>query len=160
MNPPAGEVADIEYAVTDDVVVRDYFRILSRRRWMILSIVAVGIAVAAVRNWRSTPIYYAQATLQFDIDMNILGVDRPLLPLDQRDWMHEFFPTQIAILQSRDVAVRAREDLRLPASGKAAGSDGPLDVARTTTTSPAVASPDWPGGTITLRTSFGSSGVT
>ena len=136
MNPPAGEVADIEYAVTDDVVVRDYFRILSRRRWMILSIVAVGIAVAAVRNWRSTPIYYAQATLQFDIDMNILGVDRPLLPLDQRDWMHEFFPTQIAILQSRDVAVRAREDLKLPASGKAAGSEGPLDVARTTTTSP------------------------
>jgi len=142
VHPPAptnligGEVADIEYPVTDELVVRDYFRIVYRRRWMILSIVAAGLLIAAVRNWTSTPIYYAQATLQFDIDMDIIGFDRPLLPLDQRDWMREFFPTQIAIVQSHDVAERAYEDLSLSASGKAPGSEGPVGVAPTTTTLP------------------------
>src|SRR5206468_4814180 len=76
MNPPAGEVADIEYPVIDDVVVRDYLRIIYRRRWMIASIIAAGLAIAAVRNATTTPVYYAQATLEFDIDMNVLGVDR------------------------------------------------------------------------------------
>jgi capsular exopolysaccharide synthesis family protein len=136
-SPIGGEVADLDYPVTDELVVREYLRIIYRRRWMILSIVAVGMALAAMRNFISTPIYYAQATLQFDIDMDIIGFDRPLLPLDQRDWMREFFPTQIAIVESHDVAVRAHEDLSLSASGKAAGSEGPVGVARTTTPLPA-----------------------
>jgi uncharacterized protein involved in exopolysaccharide biosynthesis len=51
-------------------------------------------------------------------------VDRPLLPLDQRDWMAAFFPTQIAIIESREVAARAHEDLRRSASGSPAGSEG------------------------------------
>jgi capsular exopolysaccharide synthesis family protein len=136
-NPIAAEVADIEYPVADELVFRDYLRIVYRRRWMILSIVAIGIALAAVVNWNSTPIYYAQATLQFDIDPDILGsIGSPLRPLDQRDWMREFFPTQVAILQSRDVAERAHEDLRLAALGKATGSEGPVGVARTTTPLP------------------------
>src|SRR4029453_5523963 len=116
-NALVDEVADLDYPIGDELPFRDYLRILSRRRWMILSIVALGVATAAVINWTATPIYQAQATLQFDIDMNILGVDRPLLPLDQRDWMREFFPTQIALLQSRDVAVRAHDDLKSSASG-------------------------------------------
>ena len=138
VHPPAhldrvtGEVGDPEYAVTDELPFRDYVRIIYRRRWMILSIVAVGLAIAVVINWTTTPVYQAQATLQFDIDMNILGVDRPLLPLDQRDWMREFFPTQIGILQSRDVAQRAFEDLKLSAPGKSDDSEVPVGAARTT----------------------------
>jgi capsular exopolysaccharide synthesis family protein len=51
--------------------------------------------------------------------------------------MHEFFPTQIAILESYDVALRARDDLRLSASGQgAAGSEGPVGIARKTTSLP------------------------
>ena len=137
LNPLASEIPELDYPVTEELPFRDYLRIVYRRRWMILGIVGVGLALGAVRNWTSTPIYYSQATLQFDIDMNILGNDRPLLPLDQRDWMREFFPTQIAILQSYDVALRAHDDLRRSASGQAtAGSEGPLGVARKTTSLP------------------------
>jgi capsular exopolysaccharide synthesis family protein len=110
---------------------RDYFRIFYRRRWLVVGVVAIGLGIAAIVNWITTPIYQAQAILQFDIDMNILGVDRPLLPLDQRDWMREFFPTQIGILQSREVAARAREDLRRSASGTSTAV--PADVARLNT---------------------------
>src|SRR4030095_15054353 len=129
-NALVDEVADLDYPIGDELPFRDYLRILSRRRWMILSIVALGVATAAVINWTATPIYQAQATLQFDIDMNILGVDRPLLPLDQRDWMREFFPTQVAIIDRREVAVRDGEDMKLSASEKATGSEGAAGVPR------------------------------
>jgi polysaccharide biosynthesis transport protein len=128
LTPLASEIPELEYPVTEELPFRDYLRIVYRRRWMILAIVVVGIAFAAVRNWTTTPLYQTQATLQFDIDLNILGDASPLLPLDQRDWMYQFFPTQLAIIQSRDVAVRAHEDLRLSASGKAAGSEGSVGV--------------------------------
>src|SRR5678815_1109728 len=100
-DPFSGEGADLD-RVSDELPFRDYLRIVYRRKWMILTIVGIGVALGAVRNWITTPLYYAQATLEFDIDMNVLGNDRPLLPLDQRDWMTQFFPTQIAILQGRD----------------------------------------------------------
>jgi len=136
-DPFSGELADVD-RVSDELPFRDYLRIIYRRKWMILTIVGIGVALGAVRNWITTPLYYAQATLEFDIDMNVLGNDRPLLPLDQRDWMTQFFPTQIAIIQSHDVALRASEDLRLSASGKAAGSEG---SARTTTSLPSNSGP-------------------
>jgi len=130
LNPLSSEIAEPEYPATEELPFRDYLRIIYRRRWMILSLVVLGVAFAAVRNWTTTPLYQTQATLQFDMDLNILGVDRPLLPLDQRDWMASFFPTQLAIIESRDVAARAHEDLRLSASGKPAGNEGSVGVSR------------------------------
>jgi polysaccharide biosynthesis transport protein len=128
LNPPSSEIAEPEYSVTEELAFRDYLRIIYRRRWMILGIVVVGVAFAAVRNSTTTPLYQTQATLQFDIDMNILGVDRPLLPLDQRDWMSSFFPTQLAIIESREIAARAHEDLKLAASAKPARTEGAVGV--------------------------------
>jgi succinoglycan biosynthesis transport protein ExoP len=119
------EVAEFDYPVTDELAFRDYLRILFRRRWIIVGMVALGAIAAAVINWRSTPLYAAEATLQFDIDMNILGSVNPVLPLDQRDWMREFLPTQMGLLQSRDLAVRAQEDLKKSASGKASTAPVP-----------------------------------
>jgi polysaccharide biosynthesis transport protein len=141
LNPLSSEIAEPEYPATEELPFRDYLRIIYRRRWMILSIIAVGVALAALRNWTTTPLYATQATLQFDMDMNVLGVDRPLLPLDQRDWMAAFFPTQLAIIESREVAARAHEDLRL-ASGKSAGSAGKSAGSEGTVGSSAVPSVD------------------
>ncbi len=129
LHPLDNEIAD-DYPVTEELPFRDYVRIIYRRKWMIVSIVLLGIAFAAVRNWASTPLYETQATLQFDIDMNILGVDRPLLPLDQRDYMREFFPTQVAIIESREIAMRAQKDLKAAASGTPGGGEGTVGVSR------------------------------
>lgn len=96
---------------TDYLHLRDYIRILYRRRWIIVGMVAAGLSAALLTNWLTAPIYQAQATVQIDMDLNVLGVDRPLVPLDQRDWMREFLPTQLGILQSRDLARLAHDDL-------------------------------------------------
>ena len=98
-------------SATDFLQIRDYIRILYRRRVIIIGVVAAGLVAAILTNWMTTPTYEAQATLNIDIDLNVLGVDRPLVPLDQRDWMREYLPTQLGILQSRELARVAQDEL-------------------------------------------------
>ena len=75
----------------------------------------------------TAPVFEARATLQIDIDLNILGVDRPLVPLDQRDWMREFLPTQLGILQSRDLVRRAHDELTRTAFLERGSAEGAHD---------------------------------
>ena len=70
-------------------------------------------------NARATEIFEATATLQIGADPNVLGLDRPLI--DQRDWMREFLPTQLAILESRELAGMARRGVRI--ADRAKGRD-------------------------------------
>ena len=107
-DPSAGEY---DGAPTDYLQLHDYLLIVRRRRWLIAAIIAVGLLCGVTYNWITVPVYEAQATLQLDMDLNVLGVDRPLAPLDQRDWMREFLPTQLGVLQSRELARRARSNL-------------------------------------------------
>jgi succinoglycan biosynthesis transport protein ExoP len=96
---------------TDSLQVRDYLWILYRHRWMIVAIMVAGFLGSAWYNSRAMTIYEAWATLQIEADPNVLGLDRPLV--EQRDWMREFLPTQLAVLESRELANLAREELRV-----------------------------------------------
>ena len=124
------EANSFDSSDTDYLNLRDYVGIVYRRRWLILAFLAVGISSGVLYNRSSTPIFIAQATLQFDSDLNILGVDRPLAPVDQRDWMREFLPTQLGILQSRELASLAREEL-----SQSDATAGDKDFSKTNTAS-------------------------
>jgi polysaccharide biosynthesis transport protein len=94
---------------TDSQAFRDYLRIIYRRRWLIVGIMAAGLLAGLVRNWTAIRVFEASATLQVGADPNVLGLDRPLV--DQRDWMKEFLPTQLAVLESRELASMTRQEL-------------------------------------------------
>jgi succinoglycan biosynthesis transport protein ExoP len=98
--------------VADFQQIRDCLRIVSRRRWMILSIMVAGLLSSLLYNARATRIFEASAILQIGADPNVLGLERPLV--DQRDWMREFLPTQLAVLESRELARMATEELEIP----------------------------------------------
>ena len=119
-DPSAGEY---DGTPTDYLRLHDYLRILRRRRWLIGAIIAVGLLSGVTYIWITVPVYQAQTTLQLDMDLNVLGVERPLAPLDQRDWMREFLPTQLGILQSRELARRARGVLERSDGSGSQGSD-------------------------------------
>ena len=126
-----------EVGATDYLHVRDYLKILSRRRWVVVAIVVVGLAAGVLQVWTTTPLFEAHATLQIDQDVNVLGVDRPLVPLDQRDWMREFLPTQLGILQSRQLARVAHDELTGSRDAGLHGSVPPIPSAVTSTSLPA-----------------------
>jgi polysaccharide biosynthesis transport protein len=102
--------------VADYLQIRDYLRIIYRRRWIIISMMLAGLLGSVLLNARATRIFEAEATLQIGADPNVLGLDRPLV--DQRDWMREFLPTQLAVLESRELAGMAREELKNPNHAK------------------------------------------
>ena len=96
--------------LSDYFNIRDYFRILNKRRWLILVVLAAGLSGAIAFNWMATPIFQSRAVIQIEADPNVLALDRPLL--DQRDWVREYLPTQVSILESRDIARKAHELLK------------------------------------------------
>jgi succinoglycan biosynthesis transport protein ExoP len=101
----------------DYLSIRDYLGIIYRRRRMIVAILVLGFLSALARIWTLTPVFQASATLNIEGYANVLGVDRPLV--DSRDWMKEFLPTQLGILESTDVALIAHQELqRLADAGK------------------------------------------
>ena len=136
-DPTVGEAVGDDTSVSDYLQIRDYTRIVYRRRWMIVGILGAGVLCGALINWMTVPIFMAQATLQIDTDLNVLGVDRPLLPVDQRDWMREFLPTQLGILESRELARMAHEQLKhSDRSGPSGIADAVKLDGRSTPTSP------------------------
>jgi capsular exopolysaccharide synthesis family protein len=129
--PPESSPAEYDSAAADDLRLSDYVRILFRRRWMIAAIVVGGLLAGLAYTRLTTAIFESQATVQIDVDPNVLGVERPLLPVDQRDWMREFVPTELAILQSRELARTAQEELKRAEPVR-------NEVARASTTVPTV----------------------
>jgi polysaccharide biosynthesis transport protein len=135
--PDMGEALDNRYAGTadaDSLRIRDYGRILVRRGWLIVAMIVAGLLAASYYNRTALTIYEAWATLQIEVDPNVLGLDQPLV--EQRDWMREYLPTQLAILESRELASMAREQVTNPtrsnpigagvADGSNAGPGDPL----------------------------------
>ena len=109
---PESIVVEPDSTTSDYLQIRDYFRIIYRRRWIIAALLVIGLAGAVAYNWKTVPVYQTSAMVQIDTDLNVLGVDRPVQPLDQRDWMPQFLPTQMGILQSRELARMAQQELQ------------------------------------------------
>ncbi len=89
-----------------------YLRIAKRRRWLILSVVAVCLVLGLVATLLMTPLYTASATLEIQREsaniVNVEGVEPKTGSVDQ-----EFYQTQYGLLQSRSLAERVARELRL-----------------------------------------------
>ncbi len=105
--------------MSDYLNIRDYLRILNKHRLIIAGIFGAGVLGAVVYNRTATRIFETRAIVQIEADPNVLALDRPLV--DQRDWAREFLPTQVSILESRDFARRAQEQLKLENASHAVG---------------------------------------
>ena len=103
-------------ASPDDLDVRDYLQILYRRRWIIITMLVLGLLGGMVQNWRTAPLFAASATVQVWAEPNVLGIDRPLSATVE--WTREFLPTQLEILSSREIARLAHDELARLAGGK------------------------------------------
>jgi capsular exopolysaccharide synthesis family protein len=85
----------------------EIWRILNKRKWLILSIVAACLALNAVRTLMQTPIYSATVRLQIDPVSNLVTRDE-----NQYDGS-DFMKTQQQIIQSRLMAERVALTLKL-----------------------------------------------
>lgn len=90
----------------------EYFQVLLRRRWIVIAGIILGVILAAVISWTTTPLYRATTSLEIAREaekiINVQGVES-----GARASGNEFYPTQYGLLRSRSLALTVVRKLRL-----------------------------------------------
>ena len=89
----------------------EYLRILLKRRWLILSIVAASLVFGAVITLMKTPLYTSTVRLQIDHNVAKIVEGGNITPVEGTDV--EFMRTQYELLQGRTMAERVASALKL-----------------------------------------------
>lgn len=85
-------------------VIKDYLRIITRRRWLILAITAVILTLGTIRVLMQTPLYTATVRIQIDRSVAKVVEGGNISPTEGSD--SEFLRTQYELLRSRNLAER------------------------------------------------------
>jgi succinoglycan biosynthesis transport protein ExoP len=87
--------------------IRDYWRVVMRRKWIALACVVAAVACAAIYTMRQTPLYRATAQLEVDQQSdNVLPYQQVMAQNDYSYMYEEYLQTQIKHLTSRNLASR------------------------------------------------------
>ena len=91
----------------------DYVRVLYKRRWIALPAFLIVFVIGCVNALRTTPIYQGRAQLLIEQDTpNVTSLDQMFQ--SQEAWFNDdFYQTQYRILQSRSLAKRAIDSMKL-----------------------------------------------
>ena len=101
------------HPVPDEKHVMDYVRVLYKRRWIAAPVFLILFVVGAIGALRQTPIYEGRTQLLIEKDTpNVAKLDQMF---DSQDgWYNdEFYQTQYRILQSRTLAKRTIDAMKL-----------------------------------------------
>lgn len=98
----------------DEIDLLAYWRILVKRRWLVLGVLGAVVALALIATLMMPPVYRASATLQIDREsvqvMNIEGVG------NAEGSAPDFLQTQYELLKSRSLAERVANELQIDAA--------------------------------------------
>jgi polysaccharide biosynthesis transport protein len=89
----------------------EYWRILSKRKWVIVSVMGAFVVLGALRALMETPLYTATVRLQIDRNVAKVVEGGNVAPVEGLDY--EFLRTQYELLQSRAIAERVVSALKL-----------------------------------------------
>ncbi|MCX8159473.1 MAG: polysaccharide biosynthesis tyrosine autokinase [Candidatus Saccharicenans sp.] len=95
---------------TGEIDLRKYIDIIIRRRWTVLSITLIAAALSLVISFVTRPVYKARGTVMIEKEPNILSFEDIFQIETFRD---DYFQTQYKLLQSRSLAERTIERLKL-----------------------------------------------
>lgn len=96
----------------DEIDLMAYWRILMRRRWVVLSLVGAALFAASVATLLSTPIYRASTSLQIERQSVQVVQIEGMSPVES-GWDNDFYQTQYELLRSYSLAQRVASQLGL-----------------------------------------------
>lgn len=119
--------------VGDDggINIRDYIRVLLKRKWVIVLVLASVLAATVLATLLMTPQFQASTTLQIDRDSLNVTQFQSVTPTEQGWNPNQFYRTQYELLKSRTLSERVVRELDLvnnpvlnkPSSQQAASDD-------------------------------------
>lgn len=89
--------------------IREYLRILNKRKWIILAIAASIVVISAVRTLMETPLFVSSLRIQIEREAKL--VENGSIEPSYSDY--EFMQTQIQLLEGRAIAERVVSALKL-----------------------------------------------
>lgn len=97
---------------SDQIDLLKYWRVLVKRRWLVLSVLAASTAMALLSTLTTTPMYRATAVMQMEQQTpQIMGAQ--VGQLNSEGYSGDFRQTQIELLKSRSLAERVAGKLNL-----------------------------------------------
>ncbi len=95
---------------TGEIDLRKYLDIIVRRRWTVISVVLIAAALSLIISFVTRPVYKARGTVMIEKEPNILSFEDIFQIETFRD---DYFQTQYKLLQSRSLAERTIDRLKL-----------------------------------------------
>jgi len=111
-------LAEPQLNETAELDLRKYLDIILRRRWIIISVTLIAVAITMVVSLVMKPVYTARGTVMIEKEPNILSFEDIFQIETFRD---DYFQTQYKLLQSRSLAERTIERLKLWEKAEFAG---------------------------------------
>lgn len=110
---PRIPTAALTHNAAEDKHLMDYVRVLYKRRWIALPVFLIVAVVGAVNTLRQTPIYQGRVQLLIEKDTpSVARLDQMFQTQD--GWYNDdFYQTQFRILQSRSLAKKTIDTLKL-----------------------------------------------
>lgn len=113
--PPVAPRSDPEptdyFPQASETHLRDYWYVVLKRRWLILAVLVSVVSYSGARALMRKPVYTAASILQ--IDRGKINLVQDVMTPDYWSGYNEFYPTQQRVLQSRNLARRVVQQLRL-----------------------------------------------
>ncbi|MDL1958519.1 MAG: polysaccharide biosynthesis tyrosine autokinase [Deltaproteobacteria bacterium] len=116
------ETRMLDKYLEEEVHLRDYLRVILKRRWMIATVFLVLVTTVTISNLNKDPVY--RATTQILIDKenpNVVNVEE-VLGINAAD--QDYYQTQYEILKSKSLALKVIKDLDLKNSPEFAPKNG------------------------------------
>ena len=109
--PPGPYAANVELIDGPERHLADYVRVLYKRRWTAFTAFALVFGGVTVYTFTATPIYEARTRLLIETDQQNVVSFKQVVDENQRQ--ADYYQTQYNVLQSRALARRTLEELRL-----------------------------------------------
>ena len=94
-----------------EVELRDYWKVILKRKWTILSFTFIVLIATGVMTFTTEPVYRATATIQINRENPQIVNFKEIFSANTADW--DYYQTQYKILESRSLARRTIHDLNL-----------------------------------------------
>lgn len=95
----------------EEIHILDYVKVLYKRRWLAVSVFSVIVLGTLIYSLTTTPVYQARARLLIEADdPNVVSFKSVI---DEQQAKADYYTTQYNILQSRSLARKTLEELKL-----------------------------------------------
>jgi len=107
---------------TAEVHLRDYFKVLVKRRRLLIGVLLAVVAIGAYFSFTATPLYKATSIIKIEPqNPSVTGIGE-MLRLSEGGGPYDYHQTQFQLLNSRTLAAKVIADLRLDADKSFTGA--------------------------------------